>query len=105
MYPLDGCDSLRVAVGFVPFRCTTGFCPGTTEGSVFYADATGLLSNVLESSTLESEPKRLEINVKVLAYSPGYPSKESRFSTELRRCVTFPIDRGGVCFHHCCGTR
>ena len=25
MYPLDGCDSMRVAVGFVQFRCTAGF--------------------------------------------------------------------------------
>ena len=25
MYPLNGCDSMRVAVGFVQFRCTAGF--------------------------------------------------------------------------------
>ena len=67
MYPLDGCDSMRVAGGFVPFRCATGFCPGRTEGSGPDADASGLRSTVRESSSLESEPIRLETSVTVLA--------------------------------------
>ena len=60
-------DSLRVAVGFVPFRCTTGFCPSRTEASSTDADASGLRSTVQESSTLESEPIRLETSVTILA--------------------------------------
>ena len=59
-------DSLRVAVGFVPFRRTTGFCPGRTEGNGFDADATGLRSTALWDSTLESEPIWLETSVKVM---------------------------------------
>ena len=65
MYPLDGCDSMRVAVGFVPFRCPTGFCPGQTEGSGPDADASGLQSTVRESRSFESEPIRLEISVTI----------------------------------------
>ena len=66
MYPLDGCDSMRVAVGFVPIRCTTGFCPGRTEGSGPDADASGLRSTVRESSSFESEPIRLATIVTIL---------------------------------------
>ena len=66
MYPLDGCDSMRVAVGFVPFRCTTGFCPGGIERSGPDADALGLRITVRESSSFESEPIRLETSVTIL---------------------------------------
>ena len=59
--------SMRVAVGFVPFRCTTGFCPGRTEGSGPDADASGLRSTVRKSSSFESELIRLEISVTILA--------------------------------------
>ena len=67
MYPLDGCDSMRDAVGFVPFRYTTGLCPGRTEGSGPDADASGLRSIIRESSSFESEPIRVETGVTTLA--------------------------------------
>ena len=58
---------MRVVVGFVLFRCTTGFCPGRTDGSGPDADASGLRSTVRETSSLKSEPIRLETAVTILA--------------------------------------
>ena len=76
------------------FDVQQAFVQADLKKIFFDVDATGLRSTVRESSTLESEPARLETR-----------QKSHSFELSLADACVFPIDRGRVCSHHCCGTR